>query len=151
MRRLALPLIATCLFAGLPAIATAATAPADAIKYRQAVMDGMAAHVNAVLLLVTGKVDHPDQVKGHADALAALAENAKTVFPADSGGADTRALPLIWEDRTQFDEIMVKLTKSTGQLRDAVAANDKAASMAAFKAVGESCKACHDRYRKPKD
>jgi len=34
-------------------------------------------------------------------------------------------------------------------LRTAVAGNDKPGTMAAFKSLGEACKGCHDRYRKP--
>lgn len=148
MRRFALPLMAACFFTWLPTIATAATTPADAIKYRKATMEAMAAHMNAFLLINTGKVDHPDHLKTHVDALAALGAEAKTVFPAGTDQGNTKALPLIWQEKTRFDESMDKLAKSTAQMRDAVAANDKAAAMTAFKAAGESCKGCHDRYRK---
>lgn len=148
MRRFSLPMIATCLVLGLPGLALAAGTAADAIKYRKAVMEGMAAHMNAFLMLNTGKVDHPDHLKAHVDALAALGAQVKAVFPAGSDQGDTKALPLIWQDTARFDGIMDKLAKSTTQMRDAVAAGNKAAAMAAFKSAGESCKACHDRYRK---
>lgn len=148
MRRSLLPTIATCLILTLPGMASAAGTTADAVKYRKAVMDGLAAHMNAFMMLSTGRVDHPGHLKANADALAALSEQIKAVFPTGSDQGDTKALPLIWQDRTQFDEIMDKLAQSTAEMRDAVAANNKAGAMKAFKAAGESCKACHDRYRK---
>ena len=74
----------------------------------------------------------------------------KDVFPAGSDTGDTDALPLIWQEQDKFAQLLTAVEKSTAELRDAVAANDKAATMKAFKAVGESCKGCHDRYRKEK-
>lgn len=153
MRRLARTLIIATLVVCFSAAASAATTPADAIKYRKAVMDGLAAHVSAFVLINFGKVDHQQYLKAHANALADLGAQAKVLFPAGSDAGDTDALPLIWEtkEQEQFKKLVSALEASSVKLRDAVAASDKPAAMAAFKAVGESCKGCHDRYRKKDD
>lgn len=126
----------------------AATSPADAIKYRKAVMSAMAAHFGALSLINFGRVDHPEYAKPHASALADMAAQVKSLFPVGSDAGDTEALPLIWQEQAEFNKLVADLEKSGAELRDAVAAGDKAATAKAFKAVGESCKGCHDRYRK---
>lgn len=148
MRRLALKALAACGVALLSAASMADTAPTDTIKYRKAVMEGLAAHVTAFLLINTGKVEHKDHLKAHASALADLGSQVKVLFPAGTDAGDTEALPLIWQEQEQFAQLVGKLETSTAQIRDAVAADNKAGAMTAFKSLGESCKGCHDRYRK---
>jgi cytochrome c556 len=151
MRLRALAALVACTAVGIPALAPAATAPADAIKYRKAVMSAMSAHVGAFMLVNFGKVEHQDHLKAHATALADLGAQARVLFPAGTEAGDTDALPVIWKEQERFNKLVSDLQASTAKLRDAVAANDKAGTMAAFKAVGESCKGCHDRYRKADD
>lgn len=151
MRRRALPALVACTVLWIPAVAWSATAPADAIKYRKAVMSAMAAHVGAFMLVNFGKVEHQDHLKAHASALADLGRQARVLFPAGTDVGDTAALPLIWKEQEQFRKLEGDLETSSARLRDAVAANDKPGTMAAFKALGESCKGCHDRYRKADD
>ena len=67
MRRNFAPALIACLLASLSTPTLAATAPADAIKYRKAVMEAMAAHVSAYLLINMGKVEHQDHLKAHVD------------------------------------------------------------------------------------
>lgn len=127
-----------------------ATAPADAIKYRKAVMSAMAAHTSAFSLINFGRVEHQDHLRAHVEALAALGGQIKVLFPAGTGTTDTDSLPLIWQEQDRFAELVTATEKSTTELRDAVVAGDKAATTRAFKAVGDACKGCHDRYRKEK-
>lgn len=149
MRRIVLAALAAGVVTLFSAATSADTVPADAIKYRKAVMTAMAAHVGAFLLVNMGKVEHQDHLKAHANALADLGAQARVVFPAGTDAGDTDALPLIWQEQEQFMQLLTKLETSSAQMRDAVAANNKAGTMAAFKSLGESCKGCHDRYRKP--
>lgn len=131
----------------------AATAPADAIKYRMKVMEGLAAHFSAFLMLNMGRVDHPEYLQGHANALADLGAQGKDLFPVGSDAGKTDALPLIWQtgEQEQFNALVLKLQTSSAQLRDAVAAKDQVGTKVALKTLGDSCKGCHDRYRKPDD
>lgn len=150
MRR-ALPALIACIALSLPAASFGATTPADAIKYRKAVMSALSAHVGAFMLVNFGKVEHQDHLKAHANAIADLGAEAKVLFPAGTDTGDTSALPLIWKEQDQFKKLLTDLETSSAKLRDAVAANDKPGTMAAFKAMGEACKGCHDRYRKADD
>ncbi|MEQ1800702.1 MAG: cytochrome c [Gammaproteobacteria bacterium] len=151
MRRRILPALVACTALCIPALAWSATAPADAIKYRKAVMEAMSAHVGAFMLLNFGKVEHEGHLKAHTAALADLAAQAKVLFPAGTDTGDTDALPLIWKEQEQFNKLLTDLETSAGKLRLAVQSSDKPGTMAAFKQVGEACKGCHDRYRKADD
>lgn len=151
MRHLVRTAIITSLITVFSVTASAATAPADAIKYRKAVMSGLAAHVGGFLLINFGKVDHPEYLLGHAEALANLGAQGKVLFPAGTDVGKTDALPLIWKEPDQFNKLLAELETSSTKLRDAVVANDKPGTQAAFKALGEACKNCHDRYRKKED
>jgi cytochrome c556 len=128
-----------------------AATPADAIKYRKAVMEGMSAHVSAFVLINFGKVEHPEYLKAHANALADLGAQAKVLFPAGTDTGETDALPLIWKEQERFNKLVSDVETSSAKLRDAVAASDKPGTAAAFKALGDACKSCHDRYRKQDD
>lgn len=151
MRHRVLPALLACAALSVPAVAASATAPADAIKYRKAVMEALSNHVSAFMLVNFGKVEHQGHLKAHANAIADLGAQAKVLFPAGTDAGDTDALPLIWKEPDQFRKLLGDLETSSAKLRDAVAANDKPGTMAAFKAMGEACKGCHDRYRKAED
>lgn len=151
MLRRVLPTVMLCIAATLPATTLGATAPADAIKYRNAVMEALAAHVSAFMLVNFGKVEHQAHLKAHADAIAALAGQVNVLFPPGTDTGDTDALPLIWKEQDQFKQLVTKLENSSAKLSAAVTSNDKAGTMAAFKEMGEACKDCHDRYREADD
>lgn len=151
MRLRVLTVLAACTIVLLSAASYGATTPADAIKYRKSVMSALAAHNGAFVLLNFGKVEHEGHLKAHANAIADLGAQVKSLFPAGSDAGDTHALPLIWKEPDKVQKLAEDLTTASAKLRDAVAANDKAGTMAAFKSVGEACKGCHDRYKKKDD
>jgi cytochrome c556 len=74
-------------------------------------------------------------------------KEAHGLFPEGSGGGDTRAKAEIWTDRAGFDKAM-KDAQSAAEAMAAV--KDEAAFMPAMKALGGTCKGCHDKYRLPK-
>jgi cytochrome c556 len=58
-------------------------------------------------------------------------------------------LPAIWSNRKDFDQIVADFTAHTKTLAD-VAENSSSAGeefKAAVAAVGNDCKACHDKFR----
>lgn len=146
MRRFMLAVLAAGLT--LSSAIAAAETPADAIKYRKAVMDAMGGHVAAAMLVNFGRVSHQEHLKAHAIALADLGAQMKVLFPEGSGTGETEALPLIWQEKDKFAQAVNAVEKASADLKAAANAGDKAATAQAFKALGESCKGCHDRYRK---
>ncbi len=137
---------ALALTLGFPAGAAAVTAE-DAIKYRHAVMEEMAAHMSALSLILFDKVDGGDYAQGHADALTRALAEMDILFPEISKDGDTEALPVIWQNPDKFAEAVAKAQSSAGAFRDALAGSDRKTMLAAFADTGKACKACHEVYR----
>jgi cytochrome c556 len=136
---------------GLSSPVGAETTAENAIKYRHAVMDAMAGHTGAFSMIAFGMVDHPEYLQSHANALADAGAQLKVLFPQGSGDGETHALPAIWEEPEKFEAAVAKAEKATAELRDAAASGDRKIIVGAFKALGESCKGCHERYREDDD
>jgi len=135
------------LAAGLLAMASPGAFADDEgdIKYRQAVMKGVAGHAGAIAQIAKGKVDHVDALEGHAHALLELSKMVPAAFRNQTSG-ESRAKDEIWSDRAGFEQ-------KAGDLRDAAMALAEAAKSgpdAAKARLGDlfdTCKACHKEYR----
>jgi cytochrome c556 len=70
------------------------------------------------------------------------------VFRVDTrgSGVETEALDAIWENMDDFRAKAADLEAAAGELEAAVS-EGRAAAIAAFRATGGKCKACHDEYR----
>jgi cytochrome c556 len=84
---------------------------------------------------------------------AALAEmqNAAKVMPAQypenaKTGGETRALPKIWETKSDFDARFVKLNKDAADAAGKI--KDEATFKTTYAEVTKNCDSCHDSYRK---
>ena len=120
----------------------------DIIKYRQAEMKAMKAHMKSLGFIVKGKVPFADEAQGHADAMADLLANMTAMFPEGSDfGADTTAAAAIWEDPETFAARAEDAAKAGQTLAQAAASGDMAKLGAAMGAVGKSCKGCHKAFR----
>ena len=115
------------------------------VKYRHAVMEAMGAQFGSLAMILNKRVDQTANLKVHAEALAATATVAGTLFPAGSEGG--QALPIIWEEPDKFTAATDELVKMTAALATAAAGDDPKAVAKAFKAAGSSCKGCHERYK----
>ncbi len=136
---------------GFFAAALAVTAAADenAVKYRQNTMEAIGGHMGALAQIAKGEVDHKDHIPVHVASLAALSGIAPALFGADSReGADTEALPKIWEDPAAFKERLTAFRTAATDLDAVVKAGDMTQFPAALGALGKSCKGCHDDFKK---
>jgi cytochrome c556 len=136
--------------ATLAAGVTAAYAAGEAdIKYRQTNYKAIGAHMGAMSAILKGEVDHKDQLSVHADAIAAIAANVETLFPAGSGpdAGETRALPEIWSDPEGFQKVVDGFKTAAANAAEVAKSGDMAAMGGAIKQLGGSCGACHKAYR----
>lgn len=117
------------------------------IKYRQALMGANGGHMGALVRIVRGEAEHPDQVLGHAQALNAMAHMIPDAFMENAEGADNDALPAVWEDWDGFVAKAEAMQVATAALVAAAETGDSEAIAAAFGPVGASCGGCHDDYR----
>ena len=70
-----------------------------------------------------------------------------TAFTAGSDAGDTKAKPEIWKEADKFKAAADKLQADSVKLSAAAKTGDLAQVKAAFGAVGQSCKGCHDNYK----
>jgi cytochrome c556 len=86
-------------------------------------------------------------VKASATTIADNLKKAQALFPAGSGGGESRAKPEIWTDAAGFEKGMKDAHAAAVALQSV---SDEAAFGPALGALGASCKSCHDKYRLPK-
>ena len=81
-----------------------------------------------------------------------MSENYKSLleyFPEKSNeGFKTEALPAIWENKDEFNNLMTKSSKDMIQLTKIIETSDDVKAILG-KLMWANCKACHSKFRKP--
>jgi cytochrome c556 len=132
----------------LPAAAQFAK-PEDAIKYRKAAFTVMASHFGRIGAMVQGKAPFDAKAAAeHADIAMMMSKLPYTAFPQGTDKGDTKAKPEIWTEADKFRGAATKMQDEMAKLNAAAKTGNLDTIKAAFGPVGQSCKACHDEYRK---
>ena len=149
MKRLLVALVATLgALASLPAAAQFQK-PEDAIKYRKAAFTVMATHFGRIGAMASGKAPFDAAAAAaNADIVATMSKLPYAGFGEGTGSGDTRAKPEIWTERAKFDAAASKMQEEVVKLNVAAKSGNLDQIKVAFGAAGQSCKACHDNYRK---
>jgi len=127
--------------------ATAVIAQGDPIAARQAVMKDNSAQARTVREMAEGK--RPFDAAAAKKAFASMADGANKfsgLFPDNSKtGGNTKALPVIWEKKADFNAAIAKFGKDA---KDAEAkVKDLDTLKAALGEVGKNCGGCHNAWR----
>lgn len=125
---------------------TASLAADDPIAKRKELMKEIGEKAKLAGAMVKG--EQPYNAEQAKLIFATFANNAKgygDLFPPDSDLGDTKALPSIWTDRAGFDAALAKFEKSIAE--NAPKAGTEAGFKAAFMAVAENCRSCHQDYK----
>ena len=81
-----------------------------------------------------------------------MSENYKTLleyFPQNTKeGFKTEALPAIWENKDEFDDLMIKSSNDMIELAASIESSDDVKGSLG-KLMWSNCKACHNKYRAP--
>lgn len=147
--RPSLAVAALALVAALPASAQFQK-PEDAVKYRQSAFTVMANHFGRIGAMANGRVPFDAAAaQANADIVVAMSKLPYTAFGdgTDKAG-NTRALPEVWSKRADFDAAAKKMQDEVVKVQAAAKSGNVDQLKAAFGAAGQSCKACHDNYRK---
>lgn len=149
-RRLAALALTAVAALGLAAVAEAQqNRAAQQIKYRQAVYTVLGTQFGIMGAMARGNT--PWDAKAFstaADRAAFISTVAPDTFPAGSdAGAPTKAKPEIWQNADEFGRLMRDLQEKTRALSAAAKGGDQGAAKAALAAAGQTCKACHDKYK----
>jgi cytochrome c556 len=136
-----------------PAAGTAPAGPTPAeraIEYRQAVYKIVAGNFGPLSQVAQGKADFKaETATKQATRLAQIATFVGDAYPDISKEGKTRALPAIWSNRKEFDQIVQDFGAHTKTLAEVVENSSSAGDelKAAVAAVGNDCKACPDKFR----
>ena len=146
MKKIMIPALIIGLLSPLAAQAQFAKSE-DAIKYRQATFTVMAAHFSRIGAVVKGeKPFNKEEVAANAAVVASLAHLPWQAFGAGTEGG--KSLPEIWKEADKFKAGADKMEKAVAELNTAAKSGKLESIKKAFGAAGQSCKACHDNYRK---
>ncbi|MES2889946.1 MAG: cytochrome c [Pseudomonadota bacterium] len=123
--------------------------PEDAIKYRKAAFTVMAAHFGRLGAMANGKA--PYDAKAAADNAAIVLQMSALPYAAFGEGTDkgdTRAKAEVWSEPEKFKAAAAKMQEEVVKLNAAAQTGKPEALKAAFGGAAQSCKGCHDTYRK---
>jgi cytochrome c556 len=136
------------LMTAVPAAAQFAK-PEDAIKYRKASFTVMASHFGRVGAMANGKVPFDAKVAAeNAELATRLSKLPFTAFVDGTQQGDTKAKAEVWSEGEKFRAAALKMQEEMAKLDAAAKTGNLDTIKAAFGPVGQSCKACHDHFRK---
>lgn len=146
----------TAALAAAALLASAGGAMADEAKHelppgpihdRHELMEEVGA--NAKKIGAAAKAGKPGDAAQPAEDIAQALAKFVGMFPAGSESPLSRAKPNVWTDKAKFDE----LAKKNEQAAMALAAVAKSGGdlKAPSGAMFQTCKACHDEFRVPKE
>lgn len=132
----------------LPAAAQFAK-PEDAVKYRKSAFTVMASHFGRVGAMANGRVPFdPKAAAENAEIANDLARLPWHGFVEGTDRGETRAKPEIWKESDKFKAAATRMQEEMAKLNVAAKGGNLDQIKSAFGATGQSCKACHDNYRK---
>ncbi len=149
--KFALSLVLAAAAAGIAVPASAQFAkPEDAVKYRQSALFVMAQHFGRIGAMVNGRV--PYDAAAAVQNAEVVADMAKLPWAGFGPGTDkvtpSRAKAEIWTEQAKFKEHNEKLVGETGKLLAAAKTNSLDNLKVAFGSTANTCKGCHDNYRR---
>jgi cytochrome c556 len=121
--------------------------PEDAIKYRQSAFALMGAHMGRLAAVVKGEVPYnKDDVARNAAIISTLSSLPWQAFgPGTEGG---KAEPAIWKENAKFKSAADKMQAAVAELNSAAQSGNPENLKKALGATSQTCKACHDDFRK---
>jgi cytochrome c556 len=136
------------LMTALPAAAQFAK-PEDAIKYRKAAFSVMASHFGRIGAMVNGRAPFDAKAAAeNAEIAALMARLPYTAFVEGTDKGETKAKPEVWTEGDKFKAGAARMQEEMAKLNAAAKTGNLETIKAAFGPVGQSCKACHDNFRK---
>lgn len=128
--------------------ASASEANADPVADRQAAMRQMGTIIKDAFAFVGGRAAwDADNVADLMDGLSVTATKLHQMFPQKPAAAEkTSAVDAIWANKADFNKRLNELAALTAKAKQS--AGSPADFKPIFRAIGDSCKSCHDVYRK---
>jgi cytochrome c556 len=125
--------------------------PEDAVKYRQNALFVMGQHFGRIGAMVNGKAPYDAKAAvENAEVIASLARLPWAGFApgTEKASSTNRAKPEVWSDQAKFKDHADKFLGEAPKLLAAAKTNNLDTLKGAFGPAANSCKACHDAFRK---
>lgn len=122
--------------------------PEDAVRYRQSIMFLIGQHFGRIAVVVQGREAYePQVVARNAELVATFAQLPWEAFmvPGTDSGTGLRATA--FSDHEGFKAAAESAGAEIAKLAEVAAAGELDPIRTQFGVVGQSCKACHDKYR----
>lgn len=123
--------------------------PEDAVKYRQSVMYTMGNHLyGRIGAMANGRIPFDAKAAAeNADIVVTLSKLPWVAFTPDTNGVGkTDAKPALWTEQAKFKDLTEKMQAELLKLQAASRTGDLEVLKTAFRAAGQTCKACHDAF-----
>ena len=128
---------------------TAVMAQSDPLSQRKALMKGNGEQLGALNKMAKGEQPFDRAKVDEAFAkFGEVAQKAPALFPEPpKAGEDTRALPKIWETKSDFEAKFANFRRVVDNNKDKAKTLDEL--KVTVSTVGKACGNCHEPYRKP--
>ena len=128
----------------------------DIIKYRINIMKSLGNHISVIAANLKGKVSINEDILPHSQSmlLTLSSINIKKLFPINTKASDsskTKALDSVWINKALFQKSMSQSIERTKDLVTAAESGNNQNIAKSLGALGKSCGACHDKFRKKKN
>ncbi|RIX49630.1 MAG: cytochrome c [Rhodocyclales bacterium GT-UBC] len=126
--------------------------PEDQIKIRKAGYSFMAWNMGKIKANIDGNFNKDEAAKAAA-AIAAISNSGMGALygagtDKDIGDTKTRVKAEFFQEQDKVRELAGAFNKEANELAKVAAGGELAALRAQFGKTGETCKACHDKFRK---
>ena len=128
----------------------------DIIKYRINIMKSLGNHISIIAANLKGKVSINEDILPHSQSilLTLSSINIEKIFPINTQASDspkTKSLDSIWIEKELFQKSMLQSIEKTKDLVKAAESGNNQNIAKSLGALGKSCGACHDKFRKKKN
>ena len=149
-------LITTFLFSAILSSSVFAQNAEDIIKYRINIMKSLGNHISIIAANLKGKVSINEDILPHSQSmlLTLSSINIEKIFPINTQASDspkTKSLDSIWVEKKLFQKSMLQSIEKTKDLVEAAESGNNQNIAKSLGALGKSCGACHDKFRKKKN
>ncbi len=124
-----------------------------AIAYRESLMTLVGANFGPMVAMLKGEIPWDDaRMAGYGkDLKAGVGLNIMRGFPSGSDQGATKAKPEIWQNLEDFQKKLETMEMEAAKLGDTIAGADRKAIGDQIAVTGDTCKSCHDKYKKKDD
>ena len=149
-------LITTFLLSAILSSSAFAQNAEDIIKYRINIMKSLGNHISIIAANLKGKVFINEDILPHSQSmlLTLSSINIEKIFPINTQASDspkTKSLDSIWVEKELFQKSMLQSIEKTKDLVKAAESGNNQNIAKSLGALGKSCGACHDKFRKKKN